>query len=216
LSGSFGGISMPEPLTIGFFLEDSAHEQFFTTLVRRVAEETNTEVVFDVRNATGGKGRVLTELRRYLRDAQAGRVPMHPVLVVAIDGNCATYQVKRTQIEQLKDRSGYPGELVCAVPDPHIERWYLADVEGFQLAIVGSQPPALPAYKCERGRYKQAIGQALRSAGIEAQLDIPGYAAEIVAQMNLHRAGQMDTAFKHFVADLRATLKRHTGGQHPL
>jgi hypothetical protein len=197
---------MPEALTIGYFLEDIAQEQFITALVQRAAGELHVAVTPDVRNATGGKGRALTELEHYLRDARAGQVPLHPILVVVIDGNCDTYQARRRQIEQVKERTGYPGTIVCAVPDPHIERWYLADGEGFRLAIEGSQPPALPAYKCERRRYKQALRQAFTSAGLDPQLGGAEYAREIVECISLYRAGKTDAAFKHFMDDLCAAL----------
>jgi hypothetical protein len=198
---------MPEPLTIGYFLEDIAQERFITSLVQRVADDLMVAVTQDVRNATGGKGRVMAELQRYLRDVRVGCAPLHLLLVVVIDGNCVSYQTKRQQIEQVKERTGYPGTLLCAVPDPHIERWYLADAEGFSRAIEVGEPPAPPTYKCERHRYKQALRQAFREAGIQPQLGGAEYAGEIVAQMNLYRAGQADAALKHFIDDLRVALQ---------
>lgn len=197
---------MPEPLIVGYFFEDIAQENFVTALVQRVAGELGVVVASDVRNATGGKGRVSTELQHYLRDARVGRAPARPVLVVVIDGNCASYQARRQQIEQAKERTGYPGTVVCAVPDPHIERWYLADGEGFKLAVEGGQLPPLPVYKCERRHYKQALRQAFQGAGIEPQLGGAEYAAPIVSHLNLYRAGQADAALKHFLDDLRAAL----------
>ncbi len=197
-------------LTIGYFLEDNLHELFFTTLTRRVAEDLGVVIALDVRNATGGKGRVMAELKSYLRDVRAGRETQYPILVVAIDSNCSKYQEKRNQIEQIKEQTGYSGEMVCAVPDPHIERWYLADAEGFRRAIAGSQPLSLPGYKCEREHYKKALRHAFRTAGISPQLDGAEYAREIVAEMDLYRAGQTDAALKHFLDDLRSTLRRFT------
>lgn len=199
---------MPESVTIGYFLEDILHEQFFTALAKRVAEELGIDIIPQVRNATGGRGRVLAELRNYLHDVRAGRGPLHPILIVAIDGNCTTYQAKRNEIRQVIEQVGYPGDVVYAVPDLHIERWYLADAEGFRQAIEGSHPPSLPPYKCERNRYKETLRQAFCTAGIRPQLDGAEYAQEIVAAMDLYRAGQNDAALKHFLDDLRATLKR--------
>jgi hypothetical protein len=202
---------MPSPLTIGCFLEDIAQEQFITSLVQRVASDLNVPVASDVRNATGGKGRVMDEFQRYLRDAQRGRVTLHPVLVVVIDGNCMSHLAKRRQIEQAQAYTGYAGTIVCAVPDPHIERWYLADTQGFGRAIQGSRPPELPAYKCERDRYKHTLRQAFHTAGIEPQLGGAEYAGENVAQMDLYRAGQTDSALKHFLDDLRVALQPFAG-----
>lgn len=64
-------------LRVGYFLEDIAHEKFIAALVRRVAQEVGLapESLEDiVYNASGGEGRTMTELRRFLRDAQRGLV----------------------------------------------------------------------------------------------------------------------------------------------
>lgn len=198
---------MPEPLTVGYFLEDYAQRDFITSLVERVARDLGIEVAHDVRNATGGKGRAVSELRSYLRDARGGRVQEQPILVVAIDGNCTSFQARRKEIEQTGEQTGYRGTLVCAVPDPHIERWYLADAEGFKSAIEGSRPPELPAHKCERGLYKQALRDAFRDADIIPQLGGAEYAREIVSQMDFFRAGKEDAALKHFLDELRMALQ---------
>ncbi len=196
-------------LNIGYFLEDNLHERFFIALTGRIAGELGVAVAFEVRNATGGRGQVMAELRGYLQDVRAGRQPVHPILVVAIDGNCQTYQARRNEIQQVAEQTGYPGDVVCAVPDPHVERWYLADIEGFKRAIESSQPPPLPAYKCEHRRYKDALRHAFRTAGISPQLGGAEYAQEIVAAMDLYRAAQADAAFKHFLDDLRTALSRY-------
>jgi hypothetical protein len=199
---------MPDGLDVGYFLEDIAQRDFVVALVERIAADTGLLVSHQVRNATGGKGRAVTELEHYLRDVRAGREPGCPILVVVIDGNCVSYHGKRQEIEQAAQRTRYAGTLVCGVPNPHIERWYLADGEGFRSAVAGSQPPALPAYKCERRRYKHALRQAFDAAGIRPQLGGVEYAADIVARMDLYRAGRTDAAFKHFIDDLRAALRQ--------
>jgi len=197
---------MTSRVTVGYFLEDIAQERFITGLVLRVASELGLAVRNEVRNASGGKGRAIAELRAFLRDVSRSMTSTYDVLVVAIDGNCNTYQGRRREIEKAREHAGYGGCIVCAVPDPHIERWYLADAEGFRQAIAGSQPVPLPAYKCERARYKQALREAVRAAGIELQLGGAEFAQDIVETMNLYRAGQVDAAFKHFIDDLRAAL----------
>lgn len=108
-------------LNIGYFLEDIGHENFVKGLVIRVALEmgfASDDLNHDVRNATGGKGLAMTELRRFLRDVKRGRAFPFDVLVVAIDGNCQRYQKKRDEIKGIVEQTNYPGALVCAVPDP--------------------------------------------------------------------------------------------------
>ena len=196
-------------LRVGYFLEDIAHEKFITALVRRVGEETGLApeaLEHIVYNASGGKGQTMTELRRFLRDVQRGRIPPTPVLVVAIDGNCQGYTEKHNEIRRVAEDNGYAGQLVCAIPDPHIERWYMADPGGLQQAIEARVRPVLPAYKCERGRYKRAILGVFADVGIKPLLGGAEYGNDVVKAMDLYAAQQADPALKHFVDHLKAAL----------
>ena len=196
-------------LRVGYFLEDIAHEKFVTALVRRVGQEAGlaSEVLEHiVYNASGGKGRTMTELRRFLRDVERGIVPPTPVLVVAIDGNCHGYTEKHNEIRRVAEDYGYAGQLVCAIPDPHIERWYMADPGGLQQAIGARVRPVLPAYKCERGRYKRAILGVFADVGIKPLLGGAEYGNDVVEAMDLYAAQQADPALKHFVDHLKAAL----------
>jgi len=196
-------------LRVGYFLEDIAHEKFITALVRRVGQEAGLApeaLEYIVYNASGGKGQTMTELRRFLRDVQRGRIPPTPVLVVAIDGNCQGYTEKHNEIRRVAEDYGYAGQLVCAIPDPHIERWYMADPEGLQQAIGAGVRPVLPAYKCERGRYKRAILGVFADVGIKPLLGGAEYGNDVVKAMDLYAAQQADPALKHFVDHLKAAL----------
>jgi len=197
------------PLRVGYFLEDIAHERFVTALVRRVGQEAglaSEALEHVVYNASGGKGRTMTELRRFLRDAQRGIVSPTPVLVVAIDGNCQGYTEKHNEIRRVAEHYEYPGQLVCAIPDPHIERWYMADPGGLQQAIGARVQPMLPAYKCERARYKRAMLDVFADVGIRPLLGGAEYGNDVVEAMDLYAAQQADPALKHFVDYLREAL----------
>ncbi len=198
-------------IRIGLFLEDVGHERFLLTLIRRLALDvgfTDNDLIFDTRNATGGKGRATNEFRRFVRDAQRGQEHYFDVLVVAIDGNCLGYNDKRHELEGIAERSGYPREIVYAVPDPHIERWYLEDVSGLSEAIGEPIHPNIPPYKCERSRYKDALRDALRQADIYAPLGGIEYGADLVEYLDLYTVAQADTGFRHFVDELRGCLTR--------
>lgn len=202
-------------LRIGYFLEDIAHEKFITALVGRVAREVGlTPGVLEhvVYNASGGKGQTMTELRRFLRDMQRERIPPPPVLVVTIDGNCQGYTEKRNEIRQIAESYGYAGHLACAIPDPHIERWYMADPAGLQQAIEARVQPVLPAYKCERERYKQVLLEVFADAGIRPLLGGAEYGNDVVEAMRLYAAQQADPALKHFVDHLKAALSPFSPG----
>jgi len=148
----------------------------------------------------------LSELRRFLRDVSRAQERPFDLLVVAIDGNCQDYSKRRKRIQTVVKQSGYPGSVVCAVPDPHIERWYLVDPGGFQQALGTDAAPEVPPYKCERGRYKQVLRQAVRQTGIVAPLGGLEYGSDIAQFLNLYVVGKADTGFKHFVDELRAVL----------
>jgi len=96
--------------------------------------------------------------------------------------------------------------LVCAIPDPHIERWYIADPEGLQQAIGAGVRPVPPAYKCERGRYKRAILGVFADVGIKPLLGGAEYGNDVVEAMDLYAAQQADPALKHFVDHLKEAL----------
>jgi hypothetical protein len=160
----------------------------------------------DVRNATGGRGKALDELRRFLRDVRRERERPFALLVVAIDGDCRGYRERRDEIRAIVKQSGYLGPVICAVPDPHIERWYLADPRGLQQVLEAGNAPEVPTYKCERGRYKQALRDAIRQTGVVAPLGGLEYGPDVAEVLDLYTVGKADAGFKHFLDELRAEL----------
>jgi hypothetical protein len=202
-------------MTICYFLEDIAHERFLKTLVARLAEEQGISpdrIIHDVRNASGGRGKVLEEFRQFLDDLS--RQSWTPdVLVVAVDGDCVGYRQRREEIRRLADQKGYRGFIACAVPNPHIERWYLADPEPLQ-RIAGVQP-VCPRYKCQRDFYKQALRDVFRQAGFQPLLGGAEYGEDIARGIDIYKVGRIDTGFKHFVEDLRTTFSSHLLFAHP-
>jgi hypothetical protein len=194
---------------IGYFLEDIAQQRFICALVERVAcglGLTPADLYHDVRNATGGEGQTMSSLRAFLHRCSGIADPPFDLLVVAIDGNCSTYSARRDEIGRLVSQAEYPGLFACAVPNPHVERWYIADPTGFQQAVAGPAPPSVPRYKCERARYKRGLSDALREAGLEAPLGGAEYGDEIAQHIDLQRAGRSDSSFKHFRDDVRQAL----------
>lgn len=197
-------------LNIGYFLEDVGHENFIKSLVIRVALEmrfSSDDLNHDVRNATGGKGTTMTELKRFLRDVKSGGESPFAILIVAIDGNCQTYREKRDEILKIAQQTGYPGALVCAIPDPHIERWYLVDEEAFCQAVETNVSPEVPTYKCEKGLYKKAMKEAFAKTDIVPPLGGVEYGEDIASNIDFYTAQRADSSFKHFRDELRASLQ---------
>lgn len=99
-----------------------------------------------------------------------------------------------------------------ACPDPHVERWYLADPESFK-TVVGYRP-TIAKKKCARDYYKEVLAKAVRKAGHPATLGGIEFAQELVDDMNLYRACKNERSLKAFVDDLRGGLRvlRQRGG----
>lgn len=201
---------MDEEIEIGYFLEDVAQENFLIAFVNRIAEELEVpnSLVHVVWNKAGGRGKVLEQLKRFLRDVQSGYLrPVH-ILVIAIDGNCSPYQGKKNEIDHVVETSQYQGLCVHVIPDPHIERWYLLDPPAFREATDTTSDPAVPSYKCERHRYKEALRSSFQSSGIRPPFGGTEYGAEIAKRMNLHYAGRQDPSLRHFIDELKEAFSR--------
>lgn len=195
---------MSRPFFIDLFVEDRAHEAFVGALVRRVAQEEGVETRTRIRSARGGHGHVLRELRGYLGMVESGVLGSPPALIVAaVDGNCSTSLRKKAEIEAVA--RGRVGEwLVAARPDPHVERWYLADPDSFH-ELVGHRP-RVGRRKCERSHYKRLLADAVRQGGHPPTLGGIEFAAELVDGMDLFRAGKADSSLRGFVDALRMLI----------
>lgn len=200
---------MNEALVVDLFVEDRAHEEFLKPLLLRIANEEKVAVEVRVRSARGGHARAIEEFRLFQRLIQKGAEAAPDFVVVGIDGNCVTFARKRDEIRDATD-AAFQNKVTAACPDPHVERWNLADPHCFQ-AVVGHRP-TVGQKKCARGYYKRILGDAVRQAGHPPTLDGIEFAAELVADMDLYRAGQNDRSLRAFVDDLRAKL-RQAGGQ---
>lgn len=197
-------------IRVGYFLEDVAQQQFIVAIVQQVAINVGLDAAAltpEVRNASGGKGKAMTELKQFLRDMAKGLISPPPILVIAIDGNCQGYTEKQKEIRQQAEKYEYPGHLICATPDPHIERWYMADPICFQQVTGSSHLPEVPAYKCERGRYKKAMSEAMQRGSPLGGVE---FGAEIAQAMDMYKAQQADPALRHFIDQLKEAFNPFT------
>ena len=182
---------------IALFVEDDAHQQVIGALVRRIAAEFNIVARLDWRSAVGGHGKVVTDLANYMRDLKRQGSPWPDLIVAATDANCKGLNERGKEIGHLDA----PAPVILAIPDPHIERWLLLDGAAFK-AVFGTGCDA-PDQKCDRGRYKQQLIEAIHTAGTTPLLGGIEYAEDIVKEMNIDRASRLDRSFKRFVEDLR-------------
>lgn len=202
-------------LVVDLFVEDRAHEELLRPLVERAASEAGVGVSVRVRSARGGHGRALEEFRLYQRLVERDATPAPPpdLVVVGIDGNCTTFARKRQEVVDAT-QPGFADRVVAACPDPHVERWYLADPDSFH-DVVGHRP-TLGKKKCARDHYKKLLADAVRSGGHLPTLGGVEFAREIAAGIDWYRAGKNDKSFKAFIDDLRGKLQAlRSAGKEP-
>lgn len=197
---------MSEPLRADLFVEDVAHRILLVSLIERIAREENSTVRCRIRSAQGGHPKAINEFKLYQQSLNKNdlKLAAPDLIVVAIDSNCSTLHKKRNEIESAT-KAEYQHLLVCACPDPHIERWYMADLDSFY-RIIGYRP-ALGRVKCQRDYYKQTLGQAIKRGGNPATLGGIEFASELVKEMNIYKAGKADPSLKAFLDDLRNKLR---------
>ena len=186
---------------IALFGEDFAHQEVIGALVSKVADEQGVAVGLDWRSATGGRPRLVDEFERFLRDLERQSDTRPELVVIATDANCLGLNRREREIPS---RSlAFP--VVKAIPDPHVERWLLLDGAAFK-TVFGAGCDA-PDLKCARDRYKAQLIRAIQGAGTTPSFGGIEYAADIVREMDLERAGQGDRSFKRFTDALRGVFR---------
>ena len=197
---------MSSRVVTDLFVEDRGHEELLRPLLERIGREQQKPIAVRVRQARGGHGRVLEELSLYQESVLkgAGGMTLPDLLVVAIDSNCSAFQAARTAIQdRLKDE--FRDRAVCACPDPHVERWYLADLTAFH-QVVGVTP-VVGKQKCQRDVYKALLAKAVADAGHPPLLGGIEFARELVEAMDFFRAAKADHSLKHFLDEAGTRLK---------
>ena len=187
-------------VNVALFGEDYAHRQVIGALVHRLARETGVEAHLDWKNAVHGHGRVVQALEDFARDLNNQGGPYPDLVVVATDANCHGFNRRTREIQ----KTDIPIPMIAAIPDPHIERWFLLDGAAFR-SVFGRGCNA-PDLKCDRDRYKELLVErswlpALRRlwTGIE-------FAQDHSTAMDIERARQIDPSLDRFVSDLLASF----------
>jgi len=177
--------------------------------VERLAGDVGLRPIVQAPSARGGHGRALAEFelwqQSFLKQTTQG---LPDVLVLVIDANCSGWNVAHGQLEAAIDEGVIPHHVV-GCPDPHVERWYIADPAAFQ-RVVGVQP-GRDQGKCERNVYKRLVEDAVRTAGVPLLTGTADLAPDLVEEIDLFQAGKNQPSLGHFVSDLRGVLRRLAG-----
>jgi hypothetical protein len=189
---------MSDASVVDLFVEDRAHEEFIKAMISRLAEAENKEVRLRVRSARGGHGQAIESFVTYQRVLLKGLSDIPDLLVVCIDANCSRFNDAKRSID-MKIKDEFTDRTVVACPDPHIERWFMADLTSFQQVIgVAAQPVKK---KCERAFYKTILAKAIIGAGYPPTLGGVEFAKELVDAMDLYRAGRAERSLGLFLDD---------------
>lgn len=182
------------------FAEDYGHEAVASALLERLGREHRVNITVTKRSATGGHGKVISQLKAFLRDIDRGKEFLPDRLLVVIDANCKGFgEASREIAEACKS---FTGLTISAIPDPHIERWLLLDSSAFK-EVFGMGCDA-PDKKCERDRYKKLLSEAIKTTGIVPPLGGIEYAEDIVNAMDLERMERANASLGRFLKELRS------------
>ena len=178
---------------IAYFLEDAGQEAIIPPLVKRLIREADKPAeTFEhlILNARGGRS--ISSYQNFLADANRRKHLPADLLIVGSDGNCNGFAKRRDEIKAVAANPPYP-IVVTAVPDPHVERWYLLDPSALSKAAGISKMPVLPAHKCAKDYYKQLLRSAFNNSSIIPQLGGTEYGPLVADKMDLYAASKMSS-----------------------
>lgn len=195
---------MPE---VTLFCEDSFHEKFIGALLRRFEEDHDVAVNPRFLSSQGGLARMHAEFKHFLRDLARDRQSPPDAVIVVLDANCAGYNERKEVMDHVLEAYPQFQPLVSyAIPDPHIERWMLADARAFQ--SVFGRGCTVPAVKCAKDEYKRLLRKEIRDSGIEAPLGGEEFAEDIVKAMDLGQVETREQSLGLFLKSLKALFNR--------
>jgi len=196
---------MADRKRVDVFCEDTGHEEFVRAALERLATEAGIRLDIRIRSASGGHGRALTKLDAYIDLLKSGTFPggLPDLLVVVIDGNCTGWHTKLKEVAARIPDNVVP-HLSIGCPDPHVERWCIADPQGFA-DVVGARPESDPG-KCERALYKHLMRRSIEDAGEVILTDEMEFAPDIVREMDFFRAGKNQASLKNFLDELAGCI----------
>ncbi len=191
--------------SVSLFVEDFGHEEFLKALLYRVAGEYGIEIRLRSVSVRGGHGKVISELRRFMRDLQRGGTPLPDLLVIAIDSNCKGHAQRKKEIDR-RVPPAYAPFAIMVIPDPHIERWMLVDSAAFK-AVFGKGCQA-PDHKCDKDRYKKLLIEAIKQADASIPLRFGGFefAREIVRNLDIKTV--RDASLQELISDVTTKFKQ--------
>ncbi len=190
------------------FLEDNAQAVFIRALLERLIMDEGRNLKdyeFLLLNSRGGGS-----IRAYKEFVRQGKKQKHlsgDVLIVGSDGNCNGFLKRKKQLQEASKDISYP-ELITAVPDPHIERWYLLDIQALSRAAGVPIQTVSPKVKCDKNHYKNLLKKAFTDQNLFPPLGGTEYGSLIAKSMDIFLAGTADHSLRDFVDQVQSWLRR--------
>ncbi|MCD6326435.1 hypothetical protein J7M28_02625 [bacterium] len=201
---------MAEEVVVLYFVEDPAQESFITTVIRRIAdgEGIPAQRVSLSGWAVQDGSKAIAEFKHFVKEAGDDLWASADILAVGFDANREGVTERRKQLRMitkpldiaLQDR------IAFAVPDPHIERWYLEDQHAFNSVFGPGSAPAKPPYKSDKDYYKQTLHDAIAKTGQNSLLGASAYGEDIALAVNFDVLSR-DRGFKLFLKELKAAFR---------
>lgn len=193
---------------IFFFLEDSAQEAIMPPLFARLLREAGiAHGQFELHVLSSRGGDSIRAYEDFLKELARGSVPAPDALVVGSDGNCKGYAVRRQQLRAIAESCAIKDSIITAVPDPHVERWYMLDPKALAKVVGCVVVTTVPAYKCAKDHYKQLLRDAFRGSGVAPPLGGSEFGPGFADEMNLYTAGKADAGLGDYVAQVRTWIR---------
>lgn len=196
---------------ITVFCEDSFHEKFIGAVLRRLDAEKRTGVKLRFLSAHGGLPRMQSEFTNFLRDLARDRQSLPDAVIVVVDANCLGYTERKKQLDSAVEQYPQFKHLVSyAIPDPHIERWMLADAGAFK-AVFG-RGCTIPQVKCAKDEYKRLLRKEMRESKIDAPLGGEEFAEDIVRVMDLGYVETNEASLGRFLKNAKGLFNGWKNG----
>ena len=196
---------------VACFLEDAAQESLVPALfLRLVREEGLLREDFQVEVLYARGGASLGALKAFVADSIKTKSLRADLLIVGSDANCKGFVKRREWIARQTRKSQYNG-VIAAIPDPHIERWYVLDLAALGRASGVKITVQLPDHKCDKNYYKHILRNAFRGTGIEPPLGGSEFGGLLAEEMDLYAAGKKEHSLADFVDGVRGWLMQVKG-----
>lgn len=190
---------------IKLIIEDNAQEQLLEGLIWRLVSEAGKNKRNFSLLPLKSRGKSIQAFKDYVQEDRSRGYAGADLLVVCSDANCKGYTKRKEQLLR-ESQQGLYTRVITAIPDPHVERWYLIDLSALSISVDAPISISLPSHKCAKGYYKNILKLAFRESGVIPVLGGSEYGKEIAAHMDLYQSSKSDHGLRDFIEEFNIWL----------